>query len=340
MPIINPFLDDDAFTMASLTDSINNLPNNYGRVDELGLFTDRGIRTRTAIIEEKNGVLNLLPTLPVGSPGTQNKMGKRTARSFTVPHIPLDDRILPDEFAGLRAFGSESELDSIADVMADHLQAARNKFASTIEYLRMGALKGIILDADSSTLYNLYTEFGISPKSVNFALGTAGTNVAAKCREVLRHMEDNLLGEVMSGVRALVDQDFFDALIGHPNVEKYWLNHVEAIQLTGTKSDPRKGFTFGGITWEEYRGIASDMNGNARKFIAANEGHCFPMGTLETFQTIYAPANFIETLNTTGVPLYVKQATDAMGRWVDLHIQSNPLPICLRPALLVKVTKS
>ncbi|WP_458695370.1 major capsid protein [Wolbachia endosymbiont of Phyllotreta cruciferae] len=32
----------------------------------------------------------------------------------------------------------------------------RNKHAITLEHLRMGALKGIILDADGSELLNLY----------------------------------------------------------------------------------------------------------------------------------------------------------------------------------------
>jgi hypothetical protein len=56
-------------------------------------------------------------------------------------------------------------------------------------------LKGVILDADGSELVNLYSEFEITPKTVNFALATATTNVKARCLEVMRHIEDNLRGE-------------------------------------------------------------------------------------------------------------------------------------------------
>jgi len=42
--------------------------------------------------------------------------------------------------------------------------------------------------------------FGITQKSVDFALGTDSTDIDAKINEVLRHIEDNLLGEVMTGV--------------------------------------------------------------------------------------------------------------------------------------------
>lgn len=337
--ILNPF-EQDAFNMASLCAAINILPNMYGRVGQLGLFntTGGGITTRTAVVEEQNGILNLLKTLPVGAPGTQNKIGKRKVRSFTVPHIPLDDVILPGEFQGVRAFGQANAMETLVTVMKNHLQTAFNKFAITLEHLRMGALKGIILDADASMLYNLYTEFEISPKTVSFALATTSplTDVNAKCMEITRHIEDNLHGEVMTKVRCLVSAEFFDALIAHPNVLKFYLNWVAAAQIA--QVDPRKGFNFGGITFEEYRGVATDENGAARRFIASGEGHAFPEGTVNTFQDVYAPGNFIEAVNTPGIALYAKQAMEKMGRWVDLHIESNPLPLCKRPGVLVKVT--
>ena len=341
--ILNPF-EQDAFNMVSLTNSINILPNKYGRVGQLGIFPDKGVRTRSIVVEEANGVLNLLPTLPVGAPGTQNKMGKRTVRSFSIPHIPLDDAILPSEYDGVRTFGSENETATLATIMNDHLQAARNKFDITLEHLRMGALKGIILDADGSTLYNLYTEFGISAKTVAFNLGTSSTNIAGKCREVVRHIEDNLQGEVYTSVRCLCSANFFDMLINHEEVKNYYVNHAAALSLVG--GDPRKGFAFAGITFEEYRGTATDKDGTTRAFISSTasplmgEGHCYPEGTSQSFNTIYAPADFVETVNTIGIPLYAKQEMGKFGRSVDLHTQSNPLPICYRPGLLVKVTSA
>lgn len=337
--IINPF-EQDAFNMASLCAAINILPNMYGRVGQLGLFntTGGGITTRTAIVEEQNGILTLLKTLPPGAPGTQNKIGKRKVRSFTVPHIPLDDVIRPEEFQGVRQFGQANGMETLTTVMKNHLQTAVNKFNITLEHLRMGALKGIILDADASTIYNLYTEFEIVAKTVSFALSTTSplTDVNAKCREILRHIEDNLKGEVMTRVRCLVSAEFLDAFIAHPNVEKFYVGWQAAAQISG--ADPRKGFPFGGIIWEEYRGVASDEDGASRRFIASGEGHAFPEGTMNTFQDIYAPGNFIEAVNTPGIALYAKQAMEKMGRWVDLHIESNPLPLCKRPAVLVKVT--
>ncbi|MBW2644606.1 MAG: major capsid protein [Deltaproteobacteria bacterium] len=329
---------DPAFNLASLTAAINILPNNYGRLEQMGLFPVKGVKTRAIYVEEKNGVLTLLQTQPVGSPGTAGKSGKRKLRSFVVPHIPHDDIVLASDVDGVRSFGTEDTLQTVTNEMNDKLQAMKNKHAITLEHLRMGALKGIILDADGSELYNLYTEFDITAKTIDFKLGTAATDVRGKCLEVARHIEDNLLGEVSTGVRCLVSPEFFDAFTKHAKVEKaftYFENQNQDLS-----KDLRGGFKFGGITFEEYRGVASDAEGTARRFIADGEGHAYPEGTMDTFKTAAAAADFNETVNTMGLLYYAKVAERKHRRGYDLHTQSNPLPLCQRPGVLVKVHSS
>jgi hypothetical protein len=335
MSMNNPF-HHPAFSLTALTAAINLLPNQYGRLEELNLFPVKPVRFRQVAVEEKNGVLTLLPTLPPGAPGTVGKRGKRTLRSFVIPHIPHDDVVLPEEVVGVRAFGSESELQTVAQVMAEHLQTMRNKHAITLEHLRMGALKGVILDADGSTLADLFDIFQIPPKTLDFALSNANTDVRKKCLELKRYLEDHLKGERMSSIRILVSQEFFDALTAHPKVERAWERWQEGQFF---RADLRAGFTFADITFEEYRGVAdTGIEGiPPRRFIAEGEGHAFPIGTLDSFATYVAPADFNETVNTLGQLLYSKQEPRKFDRGTDLHTQSNPLPMCHRPALLVKV---
>jgi Phage major capsid protein E len=340
----NPFTHP-AFAMASMTAAINLVPNRYGRMEELRLFPAKPVRTRQIVVEEQNGVLNLLPSLPPGSPGTVGIRGKRKVRSFVIPHIPHDDVVLPEEVQGLRAFGSETEMESIAGVMARHLETMRNKHAITLEHLRMGALKGVILDADGSTIYNLYNEFEIDQKVINFELGSvvsgkwvsssADTDVHGACSDVLSHIDHSLLGEYMDGVHCLCSPEFFRALVSHPNVKEAYKNYQQGIMLI---NDVRAGFTFGGITFSEYRGQATDANGVTRRFIGPGEAHAFPLGTIDTFGTYFAPADFNETANTLGQVLYAKQEPRKFDRGTDLHTQSNPLPMCHRPGVLVKLT--
>ncbi|MDP2433469.1 MAG: major capsid protein [Pseudomonadota bacterium] len=331
----NPF-DNPAFSMSALSTAINILPNNYGLLDQMNLLPIKPVRFRQIAIEEKNGVLSLLPTLPVGSPGSVGVRGKRTLRSFVIPHIPHEDVVLPEEVQGIRAFGMESELQSISNVMVEHLQTMRNKHAITLEHLRMGAMKGVILDSDGSVLYNLYNEFKINPTVVDFKFSNEKLDVKKFCLEIKRHMELMLQGEFMTGVKCLVSSAFFDALTSHATVAKAYENWQTGLAL---RSDMRNEFTYAGITFQEYVGEASDGT-VTRRFIEQGEGHAFPLGTVDTFATYFAPADFNETVNTLGQPLYAKQEPRKFDRGTDLHTQSNPLPMCHRPAMLVKVTMS
>ncbi len=78
----------------------------------------------------------------------------------------------------------------------------RRKHAQTREYMEMNALRGIVKDGAGTTLYNYFTEFDLAQISVDFAFGTAGTNIQGKVRTTLRAIEDNLLGETMTTAHA------------------------------------------------------------------------------------------------------------------------------------------
>jgi hypothetical protein len=335
----NPF-DNPGFQMAALTAAINLVPNRYGRLEALDLFPPKPVRTRQILVEEYAGRLNLLPTRPPGSPGTVGTRGNRTLRSFVIPHIPQDDVVLPEEVQGIRAFGSETEMEAIAGVMARHLETMRNKHAITLEHLRMGALKGEILDADGSVITNLFDEFGIAPETVEFAFSSATDDghIKQSCYTLLTTIEDALQGEFMTGVHVLCSPEFFRALTTHKEVKTaytYWQQGAVLI------ADVRSGFSFTGVTFEEYRGKAAYVQADGslatRHFIAPGEAHAFPLGTVDTFATYFAPADFNETVNTLGQPLYAKQAPRQFDRGTDLHTQSNPLPMCHRPGVLVKL---
>jgi hypothetical protein len=334
--IINPF-DTSGYDLATMTTAINLLPNQYGRVRQLGLFMVDPVRTRTVILEELNGILTLLKTQTPGAPAPKMKNAKAKMRSLVVPHIPVDGVILPSDLQGRRDPGS-IEPKTLEAEMTKVLRQLRGSLAITEEHLMMGAVKGIILDADGSTLYNLYDEFDITAKTVDFNLDSDATKVVDKCREVVRHIEDNLLGDIMSGVRCLCDETFFDALIAHENVEKFYAGHVAFLQNAGVDQDPRKAFRFGGITFEEYRAKATNATGATIDFISAGDAHFFPVGTQSTFQIHYAPADYFETVNTHGMPIYAKQVMTNDGKRVDVLAESNPLPLCRRPGVLVKGT--
>lgn len=334
MPMLNPF-DQDAFSLINMTKAVNLIPNRYGRLLKGNIFNSKSINTDVVLIERQHNVLRLLPSKPKGGPGTPGRHGKRDALSLKVPHIPVEDVILPGDYAGVREFGSENQLKTLMSVMTQKLVDNRLSFEITWENLLWGALKGVILDADGEVLENLFERFNIAKKSFNFELNKATTDVAAKCRALSRYMETNLYGDVMSGVRVFTSQEFFDALIGHPNVEKFYLNHAATAELNG--KDIRKGFVFNGITFEEFLGQATDVDGDIVRFIEAGNAHAIPEGTLSSFDFVASPGNFLDTVNTLGEQIYARQEPRKFNQGVDIWMESNVLPICSRPQLLVEL---
>jgi Phage major capsid protein E len=338
MPILNPFAAD-AFSAGELSAAINIVPNRYGRLNELNLMPVRGSSSDTIIVEEKNGILTLLPSVTPGGPSTVATRAKRKKRSFIIPHIPHDDHVSPRDIQNLLAFGSNTQKETMLAFVNERLMEMKAKHDQTLEWLRVGALKGNIIDGDGSTvLYNLFTEFGITQKSIDFLLGTSTTNILKKCLELKRHIEKNLKGETMREVRVLVHPDFYDAFVGHAKVEAAYAGWQAAQERLG--GDMRNGFTFGGITFEEYNGTVTDSTGGSQSLIDAGEGRAFPLGTVDTFRTFAGPADFNESVNRLGRLYYSKIEESKFGRGWDIHTQSNPLPMCMRPAVLVRVHTS
>lgn len=332
MEMANPF-DHPSFKVASLTESMNLLPVNYG--DSRALFArEKKVRTRTILVEEKNGVLTLIQSREPGSTENVAKRGKRKVRSFVIPHLPLEDVILPDEYEGLRGFGTTA-LAAKSELVKERLETMKSSHDITHEHLRMGAKKGQILDADGTVLYDLYAEFGITKKTIYFDLDNKDANVAESCRQVLRHVEDNLRGDVMKDVSVDVSEEFFDKFIKHASVKEVFLNHEAAVNRLG--GDTRKGFKFGGLIFNENRARHVDEEGEETRFIKAGKGHAFPTSTTNTFFTALAPADFNETAGTLGKRYYAKMEPRRMGRGFDLHSQSNVLPMCCRPGVLVEL---
>jgi hypothetical protein len=297
----------DAFGLISLTDAILKLPHQPTRIANLGLFQSRGIPTTTVVVEEKDGQLSLIPTSPRGGPGSVLGRNLRTARSFLVPHLEREATIYADEVQGVRAFGSESETEGVMAVVNQRLAELRPMHDVTLEYQRIGAMKGSIVDADGTTvLFNLFTEFNVVQQTKDFVLSNATTNVRKTTVEALRLMEAELGGTPYTQARAFCSAGFFDDLVDHANVKEAYKYQEGRAMLAG---DLRyTGFEYGGVLWEEYRGSVTGSDGNAKAFIPANEAILFPVGP----------------------PIYRTY----------VHTQSNPLSLCLRPRAIIKLTKS
>ena len=339
MPTMDVF-KADGFSMMQLIDAVNKHDYLPQRLLELGLFEAVSVNTTTIAIEERAGTLALVGTTPRGAPGKNKGEDRRKVHDIAVPHLAIEDRILADEVQGLRAFGSQSELMQVQELVNYRALKLRRDIELTHENFRLGAIKGEILDADASSIVNLFTVFGVTQllevafdlDNASPAAGALRKAITAVVRDVLKELKGLGSGNVQ--IRGLCSDSFWDSLIAHTEVRETYLQWQAAADLRGGAA--YGVFSYGGINWENYRGTDDGTTVG----VAADKCHIFPENVPGLFQSCFAPADYAETVNTPGLPFYARQAPDArMNKFTDLEVQSNPLMICTVPKVLIKGKK-
>lgn len=323
-------MDEFIFDVTELSLAMSKMPLRIGNPADAELFRQVPGTTNTFSAEflEENGVL--VPTTEWGGVAPKNSSGKRSAKSWNIPHMPLEDTILAADVIGVRAFG-ETQVETVQGKVMQKLRGMRNRIDRTLAYRRAKAKQGLILDADGSVIANYYTDFGVTQTVVDFDLGTATTNVLAKCQDVIDQIEDNLDGEMHTSIEVEVDRAFYDALVAHKNVREVFTGWSAAEARLGNSNT--SGFTFGGLKFVVNR----DKVGTTAVIPDAKTGYAYPRGTQDTFITALAPADFNETVNTLALPFYAKQDVKKFDRGFDLHVQANQMMLCTRPNAIVKV---
>jgi hypothetical protein len=323
----------DAFSMHSLTATFLKQPYQPLRLGALKLFQEAGVRTTSVDIESMDGRLSLIQTSPRGGPAQDTlSTNKRTMRTFRAYHLERNGKVYADEVQNIRAFGSETELQQVEALVAERLGELRPMHEVTLEYHRVNALQGILLDADGTTLKNLFTEFGVTQQTKDFNFSSATLDVRGALVAAMRLAEDELGGQVITGWRAFCSSGWFDTFIGHANVVAA-LQYQESQTL---RTDLRRGYSYVGVDFED------SVGGGTAAFIPANTAWLVPVTAPSIFITRFAPADYEETVNTLGLPLYAKQAPDPSGlnKFRTINTQSNPICLCLRPRAIIKLTKS
>ncbi|MEJ2803845.1 major capsid protein [Comamonadaceae bacterium PP-2] len=330
------------FGMVELTAAVQNVPFLPTYLGSLNLFDSRPVRTKSVSIESKDGKLSVIQSSERGAPLQQAESGKRTLRSFDTVRIAKGATIMADTIEGIRAFGTESELQSVQNEVADKLNGATgllSEIALTHENMRLGAIQGVVYDADGTVIINWFEEFGISqPAEINFALTTGSSAdqpavIRQKCNQVVRAVQKGAAGGWVPGrtyVMALCGDGFFDKLTTHPEVRQTYLNQQAASELRGDVGRAFSAFTYGDITFVNYRGSDDGKVG-----IGSEKCQFFPVGLPGGFQMAYSPAEFLPFVNTPGLPVYALVVLDKDRQaWVKPEAYSYPLPICTRPAML------
>lgn len=329
----------DLFGLVNLTASINKMPYKPQMLGASGIFSKKGIYTTDVAIEDKQGKLSLVAARARGTMPQGQTTPARTAKKIPTLYLPANDTVMADEVQNVRAFGSESEADGVSSVVNDKLQRLRDNLETTLEYQRVGAIQGITYDADgTSVLFNWFTEFGVAEQTVEFPFD-ANANVYTGVMRVVRLIENALGATVYNGIKCYCGDTFFDNLVSHASVKsafQAWqqgsgFKQEQVFSMNDAQVKMRQGFVFAGVEWINYRGQIG-----SNPFIPAADARFVVDGVSDLYMEAYAPAPFVETVNTKGLPTYAKQRTLEFDVGVEIHSCSCPVIFCTRPGVLIK----
>lgn len=324
----NQTLQDLFGDEVELTASIQKVSFVPGMIAADKLFHEAGIPTVSMFVEFEGGVISLIPAAPRGGVGQPYQSGTRSGIHIEAVHLPHTGSVLADEVQDRRGFGGVN-LETPEQLKTRKLSGMRANIESTIEFHRLGAIKGQILDADGATvLTDLYSEFGISQTEKSLALSTPGSQLLNKVIDAERAAESALGGTKPAGFLVYASPAFMDALRAHSDY-KTFLQHANPSELN---ADYRGGIIVGNTLFKEYR-EAFGVNQ-----IAPGTAYMMPLGVPHLFLTRFAPADWVEAVNTPGLPIYAKAQPMPMDRGYFLEAQSNPISVCTRPASVIKLT--
>lgn len=319
---INELTNYDAFQVHGMTETINRLPMTPGRISRSGLFNEEGIETTYVNLEYRENQIQLVPNAKRGAPGARPPEDKRGKITVEATHLPQEDHLEADAVQNLKAFGRETELDMLQRKVNRRLGNLRTNIDVTMEYQRVGAINGLVLDSDGKTvIYDMFDRFNLNRTTheVDFSAKKLKTSLLKAKTKI----EDVLGGYSANAWWCLTGRNFMYTLLENDDFNRAYERYNDGAVL---REDQRFGIPYCDIFFETYSGHLKNV-----PFIPDNEARLIPMGLTNLFITKFAPANYAETVNTTGLPYYAKMEMSKFNKGMDIEAQSNPINWCTMP---------
>ncbi|EJF74308.1 hypothetical protein MCO_01924 [Bartonella sp. DB5-6] len=345
------FFKHDAFSSITMMKAIENYEFQPGIVSSLNLFEEVETRTRVVDIERRD----ILPiqTSERGAPLAEDDKNSHF-QFFQTTRIAKSDTVKAEKIQGWGEFGIEDQLEMAMKYIARKQKKLISEIELTWENMQLGAVQGVVLDADGSVIIDWYKEWEITPpKPIDFKLNNETTNVADNVDQVIMRMIEASKGAFTdrSRIIGLCGNEFFSKLKNHKTIRETYLNTAfsQILNSAGGVATPTAlssgsfgSFDFAGVTFINYRSIynynVSAKAGTKRAIgIKPDECQFFPANAPGVFQKTFSPAESLDFVNTVGKPLYATLVPDhECNTWAKLSLYSYPLYICTRPEMLFK----
>lgn len=327
-------LNNNAFSPIAMSRAIRLAPYVPQLLGSLGIFsTTDYLTTKTFELRRVDGKIELISATERGGPIENAEPQDGLAAYYKTPRLAKGRTVQADSLSGVRSIDNPSELETAQGVIADINIQLRQDLEATMEFHRLGAVQGKLIDASGRLLANFYNAFSVPvPTPFDFELDDPTTDVRGKCTAVVRAMTDAAGGLMLptTEIRSLASNGFFDSLVSHAQVVDTYRYQEGRARREGVAYTT---FEYGGITFTNYRNAAASIAPSIS--IPDNGAIFFPVGAPGIFGRAFSPLESAEFANTIAQEVYAMVIRDRdRDFWFRPEIYSYPIHYCRVPEVL------
>jgi hypothetical protein len=328
---------DNQFALVDRTDDLVLLPQTWTLLGDMGLFQPDYLTTQVVTFEEQQGTLTLVKDQVRGSKPQTIGRDARKLHSYSTAHFPIYDALTPDELEGRTRPGSKGkELDTEAAALLRMMEKIRKSYDRTMEVARFHTITTGTKYAPNGTVAgNYYTDFGLTRNEVDFALGTATTDVIGKCEQIIAGFQASATeGQVITRVVGLASPAFFSKLISHAKVtQAFTYQQIGNNNITQERAGGMglyRTFRFSNIDFIEVPVLTGST------LIPAGDCYFVAMDDMGSFKTFFSPAQRFGYVNTIAEANYLWIQRAQNLKEISVEAESNFLNVLMKPNFVAR----
>ena len=325
-----PILANNDFTGAELTAIINDVEQAQQPLQSLGLFDVKAERTTGVKVERKKQGLQLVQTSQRGSSdGTNMNHGERDLVTFESVRLMVKDTLQPADIQNIRQFAADDdELIEVRSELAERAQRMRDTLDANLERMRFGAIKGQVLDADGSVIFDLFQKFGYTQAKKSIKFGTGG-DLEAQVLGAKNAVDKATAGKLRKGYIALCGAGFTDKLHTDDEFKRAYDRYQDSAQA---RTDMRDRIAYKNVDW-----IKCDDGIGSELYIPENKAYLFPV-IPKMFIERYTPGDIMWAVNQRGYPFYMTQKDLDHDMGVEIWGRSFPIILNTIPQGVIELS--
>lgn len=322
----------DPFRLVSVLAAIEATPAVQTIIGDLNLFRRETSVTPTVRIEYRDGLMGLLTTKARGSgQGDINTLPKARVRTFEIPHLPKRFTITADELPSMRSWDKQTQV-TVTEILGRHISLARAEMDATLEYHRIGALKGVITDPNGDVILNLWNEFNVVQEEIGIDFDSP-LSIRKSMREAQRYLSTTLGQITTHRFVVLCGANFYDSMI-----DSEQMAGIDGINIPDQRLGEFRRNDYYQVNFGVYNAvfIPYEAQVGGVPFLEPDEAIMFPTNIPGLFRDIVGPCDtFAKRVRDFSVD--VGDGTDYNTK-LEYRAQTNRLQLVTRPKLIVKLT--